>query len=102
MAVVLVLHLWDADLGIPFAGAGDALFFQMLVKDTLDHGWLLTNPDLGWPLGQQLYDYPVAGADGLHVVAIKVLGLFSSNPAWVLNAYFLLSFPLVAISAFGW
>ena len=100
-AVALVLHLWDADLGIPFAGAGDALFFQMLVKDTLDHGWLLTNPDLGWPFGQELYDYPVAGADGLHVVAIKVLGLFSSNPAWVLNTYFLLSFPLVAISAFG-
>src|SRR4051812_6843022 len=86
----IVLHLWRADLGVPFRGGGDALFFQMLVKDTLQHGWILTNHNLGAPFGQQLYDYPVAGADALHVVAIKFLGLFSSNTGVVLNTYFLL------------
>jgi hypothetical protein len=97
----IVLRLWRADLGIPFRGNGDALFFQMLVKDALQHGWTLTNPSLGAPFGQELYDYPVAGADVLHVIAIKFLGLFSSNPNVVFNLYYLLSFPLAAIAAYA-
>jgi hypothetical protein len=101
LGAVAVLRLWDADLGIPFAGSGDALFFQMFVKDALEQGWVLTNPELGAPFGQELHDFPVAGVGVLHVLAIKSLGLFSSNPAAVLNAYFLLSFPLSALSAFA-
>jgi hypothetical protein len=100
LGAVAVLRLWDADLGVPFAGSGDALFFQMLVKAALERGWILTNPDLGAPFGQELHDYPVAGADALHVLVVKALGLLFSSPAAVLNAYYLLSFPLSALSAF--
>jgi hypothetical protein len=101
VGAAIVLRLWNADLGVPFRGGGDALFFQMLVKDALEHGWILTNPSLGTPFGQELYDYPVAGADALQVVAIKFLGLFSSNSAVVFNAYFLLTFPVAAIAAYA-
>jgi phosphoglycerol transferase len=95
----LVLHLWSATLGVPFAPGGDGYQTLMQVKGVLDNGWILTNPHLGAPFGQQLYDYQ-ASREVLHVVAIKGLGLFSSNPAGVLNAYFLLSFPLVGLAAF--
>jgi hypothetical protein len=101
VGAAIVLHLWDADLGVPFRGTGDTLFFQMLVKDALGGGWVLTNPHLGAPFGQELYDYPVAGADTLQFLAIKILGLFSSNAAVVFNVYFLLTFPLAAIAAYA-
>jgi hypothetical protein len=93
------LRLWKADLGIPFSGAGDGLFSLMEVKGVLDHGWVLSNPDLGAPFGQDLHDFAV-GTDFLHLVAVKALGLLSSNPAAVLNAYYLLGFPLAGLAAF--
>lgn len=101
IGAALVLHLWNADMDVPFRGNADALFFQMLVKDALESGWILTNPHLGAPFGQELYDYPVAGADVLQVLAIKVLGLFTSSTGAVVNAYFLLTFPTAAIAAYA-
>jgi phosphoglycerol transferase len=95
-----VLRLWHASLGVPFAPGGDGYLVLMQVKGLLDHGWVLSNSSLGAPLGQDLHDY-AANRELLHVVAIKVLGLFSSNPGAVVNVYFLLSFPLVAIAAFA-
>jgi hypothetical protein len=97
----IVLRLWHADLDVPFRGTGDALFFQMLVKDAVESGWILTNPHLGAPFGQELYDYPVAGADALQLLVIKFLGLFTSSSAVVLNTYFLLTFPIAAIAAYA-
>jgi hypothetical protein len=95
-----VLRLWKASLGVPFTPGGDGYLVLMQVKGLLDNGWVLTNPDLGAPFGQDLHDY-AANRELLHVATVKVLGLFSSNPGAVLNAYFLLSFPLVAIAAFA-
>jgi phosphoglycerol transferase len=72
----------------------------MVTKSVLKHGWWLENPDLGAPFGQQLYDFPVLVGDSLHLALIKLLGVFYSDPVLVLNLFFLLSFPLVALVSF--
>jgi hypothetical protein len=96
-----VLRLGEADLSLPwsYAGGGDTKFYLLLIKGILDHGWFQHNPSLGAPFGLQLYDFP-QGADNLNMLMVKALGLFSSNPAWVLNVFFLLTFPLTAVSAY--
>jgi phosphoglycerol transferase len=97
----VALRLWDADLGVPLTGGGDALFFQMLVKGALEHGWTLANPSLGAPFGQELHDFPVAGADAVAIALVRLLGLVTSDAGAVVNAFYLLTFPLVAVAAYG-
>jgi hypothetical protein len=96
-----VLRLGEAHLSLPwsYAGGGDTKFYLLVIKGILDHGWFQSNPSLGAPFGLQLYDFP-QGADNLNLLMVKTLGLFSSNPAWVLNVFFLLTFPLTAVSAY--
>jgi phosphoglycerol transferase len=85
---------------MPFTLGGDAPYYLMVIKGILLHGWWLENPDLGAPFGQELYDFPFLAHDSFHVVLIKMLGLFSSDPVFVANVFVLLSFPLVALVAF--
>jgi hypothetical protein len=99
--VSLVMRLWHADFGVPFAYSGDGNLVLMIVKGTLQHGWYLSNHDLGAPFGQQLQDYPQASDDTLHLLIVKFLGLFTGNYAVVVNLYFVLGFALVGISAFA-
>ena len=101
LLAAVALRLWDADLAVPLVGAGDGLFFHMVVKGVLDHGWAYSNPSLGVPFGQELYDYPVAGANVVPIALIKLLGLFTSDSGKVVNAFFLVTFPLVAASAYA-
>ncbi|HWJ56963.1 MAG TPA: hypothetical protein VNR90_12085, partial [Vicinamibacterales bacterium] len=94
---VIVLRLWRADLRVPFNVRGDSVFFEMMVKAVVDHGWYLTNPQLGAPGVLTLHDFPQA--DALHLLVIKVMTLFSSDWALLFNIYYLLGFPLIAVSA---
>src|SRR5205085_11717477 len=98
-AAAWVLRLWRGDLAVPFSYQFDALQHAMFVKGILDHGWYVVNDSLGAPFGQQLYDFPQNG-DNLQLLIIKGLGLFSGNFAVVLNLYFLLTFPLIALAAY--
>src|SRR5205085_11678785 len=84
---------------VPFAYSLDALVNLALVKDTLEQGWPLHNSLLGAPYGQHLYDFPVVAGDIVHLLLIKLIGLFSSNPAFVTNVFFLVEFPLTAALA---
>lgn len=95
--LVRSLRLWEADLTIPLEYSGDALVTSMWIKSVIDTGWYLRNPLLGMPTGLDYYDFPVG--DTLHFAVLKSLTLFSSNYAVVLNLYFLLSFPLAAMTA---
>jgi hypothetical protein len=96
---VLVLRLWHASLGIPLTPGGDNYFTLMQIKGVLDNGWVLTNPYLGAPFGQDLHDF-AGNRELLQVVIVKVLGLFSSNPAAVYNVYYLLSFPMIGLASY--
>ena len=95
----VVLKLWHADLRVPFESGGDASYTSMLVKSVVEGGWYLENERLGAPFGQQLYDFP-SGDDSLHLLALKLLGVFSGDWAVALNLYFLLGFVLAAATAF--
>jgi phosphoglycerol transferase len=100
LALVLtvpILHLWQADLQVPFAYSGDANSHGMLVKAVLDHGWYERNPNLGAPFVQHFNDFPMP--DNLHLVAARVLGLFFHSYGAVLNLYFLGGFGLAAFFA---
>jgi phosphoglycerol transferase len=99
-AAVVFLKLWEADLGIPFDYSGDTVLNLTLVKTVMEHAWYLHNPDLGAPHGQDLYDYPVASADTLNLIFFRLAGLVADNAASVVNVFYVLTFPLTAVTAF--
>jgi phosphoglycerol transferase len=100
LCAIWVLRLWRGDLGVPlrYTPVDDTKFYLMLVKGIVDHGWYATNPSLGAPFGQKLVDYP-QGADSLSLVAIRLLALFCSNPALIINLFFLGTFAACAGTA---
>jgi phosphoglycerol transferase len=97
--LVPVFRLWEADLRIPLFLGGDTLFHGMLVKTTVEHGWYARNPDLGFPFGMELHDFPQSG-DSLHIALVRVLGWFSQDWALVMNLFFLATFVLAAAAAY--
>jgi hypothetical protein len=101
LAAGWVMKLWQADLATPFryAPLDDTKFYLMLIRSVIRHGWFEAGSSLGAPFGQQLADFP-QGADNLNFVIIRGLALFSSNPGLIDNLFFLLTFPLAAVSAF--
>src|SRR5207237_2133965 len=51
VALVLVLHLWNVDLRIPFGYGGDGLQHARDAKTIVQTGWVQTTPRLGAPFG---------------------------------------------------
>jgi hypothetical protein len=100
---VVVLQVWQADFEVPLYASpgGDETFGLAVIKGILEHGWYLTNPNLGAPFGQRLYDYPVFSGDTLYLLLVKAIGVPFGNPAEVDNLFFLLCFPLIAASAYA-
>lgn len=84
---------------VPIWYEGDALFSLALVKGVLDHGELLHNPDLGAPHGLDLHDFPLPY--GLHLAALRAIGLFTDDPGLAVNALWLLGFAAIAACAFA-
>lgn len=95
--VAAVMQLWRADLRVPFTYQGEAIYNGMLVKGVLEQGWHLSNPALGAPAGVDLRDVPMSD-NNLHFALIRLLRLGTSNYARVMNAFFLLTFPLTALA----
>jgi phosphoglycerol transferase len=93
--LVWVMKLWQADLRIPFAYYGDALHGGMIIKGIIDNGWYFSNPFVGMPTGAIMYDF--TGSDSFHMLVIKVISLFTSDWALVMNIFFLLTFPLTTL-----
>lgn len=93
----VALQLWKADLAVPLTYRGDALPVGAHFKTVFEQGWYEFQPNLGAPWGQTYNDFPTA--DNLHLIAAKVLGLFTSDWAVAMNAYFLIGFPLIAMAA---
>ncbi len=91
----LVLELWRADLRVPFAFSADAAGTAAGIKGMIENGWVWTNPSLGAPGTMNLLDYP--GSDTLHWLIIKLLSV-SGDAAMTMNLYYLLGFPLVALT----
>lgn len=94
--LVRILKLWLADLSVPMNDYRDALLAQMWTKGVLEHGWYLRNPSLGAPGELQMHDYPLA--ESLHFCMLKLLGLATPDFGVAFNLYYLLGFPLAAIT----
>src|SRR2546423_2328011 len=94
-----VMRLWRGDLSIPLVYEFDGLWHGELVKSIVDHGWYQVNNNLGAPFGQRLYDVPQS-ADNLQLLIIRAISEFASGYGTVINLYYLLSFPLIVVSAF--
>jgi len=86
---------------VPFGYIADGQLFLAMIKATLEHGWYLSNGDLGAPLGSNWHDYPVASGDSLHLLILHALSVFSDNYVVVLHMFYLLGYALTAISAFA-
>lgn len=92
------LRLWQADLSVPLSYGGDGVYYQMLIKGMIDNGWYLHNDRLGRPGTMELGEFPIS--DGwFHYLIVKLLGWVVHDAAVVFNLFFLLTFPLVALSA---
>ena len=93
-----LMRLEHVDVTLPFGYDGDALFTQVQVRSVLEHGWYLHNPDIGAPLGSELYDFPLP--ETLHFAVFKGLGWLGCNYAVAINLYYLLTFPLTTLTAY--
>ncbi|HET6884337.1 MAG TPA: hypothetical protein VFI31_29565 [Pirellulales bacterium] len=97
LVLALLIQLWRLDLSVPFVYRDDALMVDVWVKTVCDEGWFLTNPRLGAPGDCQLHDFPMA--DNLHFLGLKLLSLLDGRWPIVINAFYLLCFPLITLSA---
>lgn len=95
-----VLRLWAWHPTVPLSYSSDALYYQEIVKGTLDHGWYLRNPDLGAPFGLASHDFPIVGNDSLQLLIVKVMGVFTKQPFLVTNAFYLLTYVLNPVGAY--
>jgi phosphoglycerol transferase len=99
VVAALVLQLWRADPNVPFEDRADALHNEQIIRSGGDGGWYLHDDVVGAPLGADLRDFPVT-TDLLHLAAMKVVTAVTSVPARAMNAWYVLSFPAVAVVAF--
>jgi hypothetical protein len=100
VVLIFSLQLWNADLHIPFGYVKDGhdnFLSMMLVKTEIETGWTWHNPLLGAPGTLDQLDFP--NPQFLQDAAIRALAIFSHDFGFVLNIYFLLTFPLVALTA---
>jgi phosphoglycerol transferase len=99
VAACVVLQIWRANPRVPFQYAGDANLNATIIKGIIENGWYQRIPAVGAPGGYDMHDFPLGG-DNLQFVLLKVMTFFSRDWALILNAYYLLTFALVAAVAY--
>lgn len=99
----LLFQMWKVDLGMPiFSYNNDGLFSIFTIKSVIDTGWYLSNQSIGLPHLSEVfkfYDFPME-SDLIHILIVKFFALFSSNPFFVANCFYLTTFPLIALTSF--
>ncbi|MEO5561405.1 MAG: hypothetical protein ABIO49_15705 [Dokdonella sp.] len=94
---VCAYGLWPATLGTPLAINGDPIWYLYLIKTLAEHGWIVTNSEMGAPFGAQLLDFPIP--EPTNFLLVLCLSLFSHSPFVIFNLFFLVSFATCAIAA---
>lgn len=95
--LILSLRLWEADIGIPFRYDGDAVFNLMTIKTLIDNHWFLINPYIGAPFGMEAYDFPFD--ETITLLILKAIASLS-NHFFAHNLFYILTFPLTAVTSF--
>lgn len=93
------LRLWDWTVGTPLLMWGDGTFVGMQLRNIADQGWYWNNPKLGYPFSQNGAMFPELNV--VHVLLVKVLGLFAASPFTPGVVYFVLCFPLAALATYA-
>lgn len=93
------MRIWDWRPGNPLAYPSDSPYYQAIVKATLDHGWYLSNPNLGAPTGARMHDFPIVSNDAVQLLIVKALGVVSHNAFTVSGLFYLLTFLLAGAVA---
>ena len=88
---------WPLDLHTPIGTGGDATSAQYIFKSILEYGSYTRNPDVGAPFGATMYDYPIP--EPTHHAFIRLVGLYSDDPFFAFNVFYLLSFATAAFAA---
>jgi hypothetical protein len=97
LLAALALRLWRATLSIPFTYSSDALAVGAHFKTVIETGWYEDQPALGAPFGQRYHEFPQA--DNLHMAVARLMSLVVDHWAVAMNIYYLIGFPLAAITA---
>jgi phosphoglycerol transferase len=99
VVTIFALHLWRADLRIPFnytSDGNDSFINMMQTKTVIETGWNAHNPLLGAPGTLDQLDFP--NPEFIHWMAIRAISIFTRDFGLAINAYFLLTFPLIALT----
>ena len=100
LSVSLLVPLWHlrhVDITVPLEAMGDANFSQELVTNFIRDGHYYINPLVGAPGEQELYDFPLP--HWTHLIILISLKLFTRNPGLAINLFYLLGYPLVAVTS---
>jgi len=95
VAMTFYHELWNISINIPLAYSGDGLFFLNFVRVVLEGDIFLRCEMTGAPFRADFFDFPVMAS--FDVLLIRIIGLFSSNPATVTNLFYFLTYPLTAV-----
>jgi phosphoglycerol transferase len=104
LVVVVMATVWlltggtAFNLDVPLIYGGDGLLILVMIKRVMEGSWLFHSTMMGAPFGSYLYDYPIPDSGSLFV--LKWLGRASGSPEIALNLYYLIGFPVNALSAF--
>lgn len=91
------LHLWSYDFKVPFTYDGDALINLMYMKSVAQDGWPTTISGLSAPFGYPGAAFPILSSTDWLI--IKFMALFTHEPGYLINGFWLLTLVLSAWSA---
>jgi len=94
------LRLWHLDINVPIRIGGDSTQVLGYIQNMIESGTPFSGPRLNAPFGQQYGDFPL-GADLLNFAMLRVISLVTNEAAATVTLFFLLTFPLVAITGYG-
>jgi phosphoglycerol transferase len=94
-----VFQVWQIPLRVPLYYQRDAISAGALVQRVIE-GSYNRSDRVGFPSGLEHRDFPL-GPDNLNLLILEILGRGSQDWALVLNAFFLLGFPLTCAAAYA-
>lgn len=96
----VLYRLWEASPRVPiYQDRSDARLIANILKNIIDRGWYETNPHLGAPFGQELYDFP-HGGETWQFVIFKGMSYFIHDYGLMMNVYFIAGFGVTAAVTF--
>lgn len=95
----VVYRVWDVARNVPFRYRGDGLLHAAYVRRMEEAGWYFSNDRLGAPFELDTRDFPLGG-ENVHWLSLKVLGWLVPNWGAAMNVYLLLTYALVAATAY--